>query len=108
MKNASASALDVTGSGARTGKYVAEYRMPTPTPMMIWNPIDVARAVSSVTVLISPTPTMTSAHAVQSCGRYRRDFATLTPAMIAMGPVEKQSPKRSMPDAVGEASLHAW
>ena len=68
-KKANARAVDVVGSGARTGKYAAELMIPIPTPVGIWNPIEAARLVFSLIVLVKPTPTRTQHQANQSWGR---------------------------------------
>jgi hypothetical protein len=75
---------------------------------MIWKPMDLARLESAVIVFNSPEATTRIAQPNQSCGRYRLNTLTLNPVSIVIGAMLNAIPNRSTPDAVGEASLHAW
>ena len=74
---------------------------------MIWNPIDIASELSSVSKLISPMPRMVKHHASHNCGRKRLLAVTESPATMENGAVEKVYPNTSMPERTGEAALQA-
>ena len=108
MRNDTAGAFDVTGSGASTGKNVAVYAIPMPMPLRNPNPMNAPLGESARSVARSATAMIVTDQPNQSWGRYRFVTVTLIPPMMEMGDRERARPKRSTPDAVGDASLHAW
>ena len=81
--------------------------IPTPPPTTSWKPTALAKWLSARSVVRSPAPIMVRIQPAYNGIRYLPVFLTAMPAATAIRLMLYDNPKRSMPAAVGDLSLHA-